>query len=307
MIHVVQSHEVTTGGATGHPVVALESVIVAHGLPRPMNLKTARQVEADIRTEGAVPATLALRDGTLHVGLEDAQLEAIATDPSVEKVNLGNLGAVLARGGWGATTVASSLWGCRQAGLQVLVTGGIGGVHRGFSDTLDMSSDLAALARWPVAVVCSGVKSLLDVGATRERLETLGVPVLGWQTGTLPRFYIRDSEYSVDARVESAGEAARIARCHWEAGGAAILIGVPVPADEEIIEPALEEALVEAEYDRRHAPQPIEGRAVTPFLLERLHEYTHGATLKSNVALIRNNARVGAWMARALKDLQDTG
>jgi pseudouridine-5'-phosphate glycosidase len=300
MIEILFSHEVETARREGLPVAALESVIVAHGLPRPRNLEAARECEAIVREEGAVPATLAVRDGAVRVGLTEAELEELASAPEVVKVNLANLAVILARETMGATTVATSLWACHRAGIPVLVTGGVGGVHRGFAQSLDMSSDLTALAGFPVVTVCSGVKSLLDVAATRERLETLGVPVLGWKTDTLPRFYIRDSKYCVDARVESAEEVARIARLHYQTGGKGVLVGAPVPEDEEIIEAALEEALVEAEYDRAHADPPIEGRDVTPFILDRLHTLTRGATLRCNAALIRNNARIGARVAAAL-------
>jgi pseudouridine-5'-phosphate glycosidase len=300
MIELRLSREVASAREEWAPLVGLESVIVAHGLPRPMNLDVARECEGIVREEGATPATLALHDGALKVGLESAELKVVAGADNVAKVNLGNLAAVLARGGWGATTVSTSLWACDRAGISVLVTGGIGGVHRGFHETFDISSDLTALARFPVVVVCSGVKSLLDVGATREHLETLGVPVLGWNTTTFPRFYMRESQYGVDAVVAGADEVARIARMHWETGGKGIVVGVPVPEDDEIIEAAFEENLLEAEYERLHSPIPIEGRDVTPFILDRLHKLTGGATLRSNTALIRNNVRVGAKIAVAM-------
>ena len=300
MIDLRFSHEVKAARDSARPIVALESAIIAHGLPRPENLETARRCESIIREEGAVPATLAFRDGAALVGLEPDTLEALAAADSVAKVNLANLAGVLSHGGWGAATVSASLWTCHRADLPVLVTGGIGGVHRGFAESFDISSDLTALARFPVLVVCSGVKSLLDIAATREHLETLGVPIVGYQTDTLPRFYIRESAYPVDARADTPEDAARIARLHWEAGGAGIVLGVPVPPDDEVIEAKLEEALAEAEYDRRHSPTPIEGRAVTPFILAALVRHTHGATLRANLALIHNNSRIAARLAKAL-------
>jgi len=300
VIEIQWAAEAEKARADGRPVVAIESVIVAHGLPGPRNLEVALACESIVREEGAEPATLALRDGVLRIGLTREELETLARSDGVTKVNLGNLAATLAGGGWGATTVAASLWSCHRAAIPVLVTGGIGGVHRGFSDTLDMSSDLTALARYSAVVVCSGVKSLLDVGATRERLESLGVPVLGWKTNSLPRFYIRESRYEVDARVETAEEVARIARLHWQSGGGGLVLGVPVPEDDEILEPVLEEALDEAEYERQHAETPIEGRNVTPFILDQLCRITDGATLRTNEALIYNNARVGARVAMAI-------
>lgn len=291
------------------PIVALESVIVAHGLPRPRNLVVAKACEEIVRSGGGVPATMALHEGHLLCGLDEATLTTIAETNDIRKVNLGNLASCLASGGWGATTVATSLWACRQAGLPLLVTGGIGGVHRGFQETFDISSDLTALSRWPVIVVCSGVKSLLDVPATREHLETLGVPVLGWKTDCFPRFYLPKSELPVDARVDSAEEVARIARLHWAAGGAGVLVAAPIPEEAALGEEEMEEALSIAEFERvgkatsdggGSATGTIRGRDVTPFLLGRLHELTKGRSLDANVALIQNNTRIGTAIALAL-------
>lgn len=189
---------------------------------------------------------------------------------------------------------------CVRAGLPVLVTGGIGGVHRGFAETFDISSDLPALARYPVLVVCSGVKSLLDVQATREHLETLGVPVLGWKTDRFPRFYLRDSPWHVDARVDTPEDVARLARLHWATTGSAIMLAVPVPQDEALTEQELEEYLSIAEFERKSTQPPVEGRDVTPFILARLHRHSKGRTFKANVALIANNTLIGTHVAKAL-------
>lgn len=299
-IPIRESAEVALARRENRPVVGLESTILAHGLPRPRNYDVVRRCEDIVRTHGAAPATLAFRDGGLRVGLEQAELEELSKDESALKVNLSNLAASLARPGWGATTVSASLWACARAGLRVLVTGGIGGVHRGFHETFDISSDLLALARFPVLLVGSGVKSLLDVGATREHLETQGVPVLGWRTDYFPRFYLPRSQWKVDTRVETAEEAARIAMLHWEAGGAALLLAVPIPEDEALAEEELEEALAAAEFERKTTTPPVEGREVTPFLLARLHRHTRGKSFKANVALFANNTLVGAQMALAL-------
>lgn len=298
MIEIRWSREAAAARAAGRPLVALESVILAHGLPRPRNLEVGRRVEAIVRDSGAAPVTLALREGALLAGLEPGEMETVAASDAVAKVNLGNLAAALARGGWGATTVSTSLWACARAGIETLVTGGIGGAHRGFGRTLDISSDLTALSRWPVLVVCAGVKSLLDVAATREHLETLGAPVLGWRTDCFPRFYLRESAIPLDARVETAAEVARIARLHWSAGGAGIVLAAPCPEAAALREEEFEEALALAEFERETSR--ASGRDATPFLLARLHHHTRGRTLEANVALIENNARVGAEVAAAL-------
>ncbi len=294
------SPEVQKGREAGRAIVALESVIVAHGLPSPANLETAVHCEDIVRRAGCVPATLALREGVVRAGLLPEEIERLARELKSVKANLSNMAAVLASGGWGATTVGASVWICHRAGISVLVTGGIGGVHRGFAESFDISSDLTALSRFPVLVAAAGVKSLLDVGATRERLETLGIPILGWRTDTFPRFYIRESRYSVDARVETADEVARIARVHWAAGGAGILLAIPCPKAQSLKEREVEEALARAEAERKQAAKPVEGRDVTPFLLDRLHHHTQNRSIEANIALITHNAEVGSRVARAL-------
>lgn len=278
------------------PVIALESTVISHGLPWPQNLELAHAVEQIIREKGAIPATIALLDGAVRIGLDDAGLERLATAPDVAKVSLRDIAPTLARRQPGATTVASTMWAAHRAGIRVFATGGIGGVHRG--DGSDVSADLPALATIPVAVVSSGAKAILDLRRTREWLETWGVPVLGWQTDELPAFYSRNSGLPVDHRVESAAEAAEIIALHLSLARTGLLLGVPVPAANEFpadqLLPLLEQAEREAEASG------IVGAATTPFLLRRLSELSAGGSLRANLALLHNNARVAAEVAVAL-------
>lgn len=278
------------------PIVALETVVVAFGLPRPANLRVALEMEDTVRAEGAVPATIGLLDGQIVVGLTPAELERFAGDEPVVKVSRRDLPIVLARRWIGATTVAATAWAAAQAGIPVVATGGIGGVHR--DAPFDISNDLPTLATTPVVVVCAGAKAILDLRATREWLETYGIPVLGWRTETMPAFYSASSGLPVDARVDSAEEVAAIARAHWALGGKGILVTVPPPEDlaipRERLEAVIEEALREA------AAQGVQGAAVTPFLLARVAERTGGESVAVNRALLIENARVAARIARAL-------
>jgi pseudouridine-5'-phosphate glycosidase len=281
------------------PVVALETTLVTHGLPHPQGLEAALELEEIVRAGGATPATIGILDGRVGVGLARAELERLATAPDVAKVNLGNLAVVLAAGAAGSTTVAATLFVAAAAGIRVFATGGIGGVHRDAAESGDVSADLPALARFPVAVVCAGAKAILDLPKTVELLETLGVPVLGLGTDEFPAFYRRASGQRVDRRCDTAAEAAGAARTHWALGfRTGVLVGNPIPAADELpreaYERALEGALAEA------AERGLRGREVTPFLLDRLRVLTGGATVKANLALLRNNARVAAELARAL-------
>ncbi len=281
------------------PVVALETTLVTHGLPHPLGLEAALELEEIVRAHGAVPATIGILDGAVRVGLERAELEALATAKDVAKVNPGNLGAVVASGGPGSTTVAATMFAAAAAGIRVFATGGIGGVHRDAAESGDVSADLTALARFPVAVVCAGAKAILDLPRTVEMLETLGVPVLGHRTDEFPAFYRRASGQRVDRRCDGVQELAAAVAAHWALGLATgVLVANPIPtADElpaEVYEPALEGALAEA------AKRGIKGRAVTPFLLEQLRERTGGATVTANLALLRHNARIAAELARGL-------
>ncbi len=279
----------------GAPVVALESTVIAHGLPAPHNLDVARRMEAVVRSEGATPATVAVLDGHVRVGLEPAELERLA-EGEVAKVSLHTLAVTLTRRAIGATTVAATMWAAAQVGIRVFATGGIGGVHRG--EGWDISADLPALATLPVAVVCSGPKAILDLPRTREWLETWGVPVLGYQTDELPAFFSRSSGLPVDCRVEAPEEAAEIIRTHLALGRGGVLVTVPVPAAQEVPAEQVLAWLAEAEAEA-HA-RGLSGPALTPFLLNALARLSRGATLQANLALLVNNAVVAARIAGAL-------
>ena len=289
--------EVREALSAGRPVVALESTVLAHGLPYPRNLEVGRALEQEVRGGGCTPATVAVLAGTPKVGLTDAELEHVATASDVLKLSTRDVPVALARRRDGATTVAATIWLANAAGVRVFATGGIGGVHRGAPH--DVSADVTELARTPMIVVCAGAKAILDLPATREALETAGVLVVGWQTDELPAFYSRESGLGVDARVERAEEVAEI----WKAKRSfafpgAILLCVPPPAAD-----ALPAAVVAAEIDRaldRAAEAGIRGKEVTPFLLAEVARLTGGRSLETNVALLRNNARTAAAVARAV-------
>jgi len=278
-------------------VVALESTIITHGMPHPENVETAMQVEAAVRQAGATPATIAVLGGRATVGLDEAQIEQLArTGARAAKVSRRDLPFVMARGGDGGTTVAATMLLAHRAGIRVFATGGIGGVHRGASESFDISADLQELARTDVTVVCAGMKSMLDLGLTLEYLETHGVPVIGYGTEVLPAFYCRESDWRVDYRLDTAAEVAEVMALRRELslrGG--MVVAVPVPEAEAMeratIDAAIETALGEA------AERGIRGKDVTPFLLGRIVELTGRASLAANVALVLNNARVAAAIA----------
>ncbi len=277
-------------------VVALESALITHGLPYPQNVNIAREMEAIVRAEGAVPATVALVDGRVRVGLDDATLERLARAEEATKVSLNNFGIVLAQGALGGTTVAATMWVADQVGIQVFATGGTGGVHHG---RVDVSADLPALATLQVAVVCAGIKSLLDVEATREWLETYGVPVLGLGTDEMPGFYTRSTGLPVDARVETPQEAARYVAEHWHLGfRGGVLVTVPLPEEIALSSEEVETAVAQAEAEAQ--TQGIRGAAVTPYVLASLARLTQGRSIEANLALLRQNARVAAQLALAL-------
>jgi len=278
--------------------VALESTVIAHGLPRPHNLEAARACERAVRSSGAEPATIALVAGRPVVGLTDAELAELASRDDVAKVSLQNLGAVAARGTWGATTVAASIQLASRAGIRVFATGGIGGVHRGAERSFDVSADLTALATTPIVAVCAGAKSVLDLPRTLEALETLGVPIIGYGTDELPAFYCRTSGLPVTARADSAAEVAAIAAAHWAIGlRSAVLVAVPCPEASALpegdVSEIVEAALGEAETER------VAGAALTPFLLARVAAATSGRALAANLALLENNARLAGEIAMA--------
>jgi len=283
----------------GRPVVALESTLISHGLPYPANLEVARASEAAIRENGAVPATVAIRDGALLVGLDDADLEAFASAPpgAAAKASRPNLAAALARPGWAGTTVSATMIAAHAAGISVFATGGIGGVHRGAP--FDISSDLDELARTPVAVVCAGPKSLLDVPATIEVLETRGVPVVSLAFPEIAGFTARSSGVPAPTVAANEAELARIVATHLGLGlGSGILVSVPVPIEDALPDDVAREAIDRATADAEAAG--VHGPAVTPWLLSRIAELTQGRSVRANTALIVNNARVGARLAGRL-------
>jgi pseudouridine-5'-phosphate glycosidase len=285
--------------AAGRPVVALETTLVTHGLPHPEGVAAAAELEAEVRAAGAVPATIGVLDGRARVGLSAGDLERLATAREVAKLNLSNLAAQLASGRAGSTTVAATLFLAHRVGIKVLATGGIGGVHRDAGESGDVSSDLTALARFPMAVVCAGAKAVLDLAKTVEALETLGVPTYGLRTSTFPAFYRRESDLPVDRRFEAVEDLARAVRAHFSLGlGTGVVVANPIPPQEEMPAPLYEKALAQALADAARAR--LRGRGVTPFLLERLRELTEGHSVFSNRALLRHNARVAGALAEAL-------
>lgn len=287
----------------GKPVVALESTIISHGMPYPQNVETARRVEAIVREQGAVPATIAVLGGRLKAGLTEEELEYLGKSPNIKKVSRRDLPAVVALGQDGATTVASTMIIAALAGIKVFVTGGIGGVHRGAQETFDISADLMELSNTSVAVVCAGAKSILDIGLTLEVLETEGVPVIGFETDDFPAFYTRTSGYGVDVRVDTAEQAAQVMQAKWDLGlRGGLLIANPIPAeyamDEAVINGAIETALKESEA------RGIRGKEMTPFLLSHVKALTEGKSLDSNIQLVYNNAIVGGQIAVAFARLR---
>jgi pseudouridylate synthase len=284
------AEEVATALAERRAVVALETTLVAHGFPAPDGVAVGLESERRVRAAGAVPATVGVIDGEIRVGLTETELERFT--PDARKVGPRDLAACAVQGAVGATTVGGTLAVARGAGIRFMGTGGLGGVHRGFPSPPDVSADLGEAVRTRALVVSSGVKSLLDVPATAELLETLGVPVLGWRVDTLPRFYAADGGPRVSARIETADEAARVARAHWELGGAALLLGRP-PDESLDVDDLIEEAVSET-----HA-RGVEGQEVTPFVLTFLHERSGGRTLAVNRELISANAALAAEIAVA--------
>ncbi|MDX1653692.1 MAG: pseudouridine-5'-phosphate glycosidase [Candidatus Competibacteraceae bacterium] len=285
--------------AAGRPVVALESTLIAHGLPRPLNLDTALALEAVVRDHDALPATIGIVDGRIKVGLEVGELERFAQGENIAKVSRRDLATVVAQGGSGATTVAATMLCARLAGIRVFATGGIGGVHRSVQTTLDISADLTELGRTAVTVVCAGAKSILDLPKTLEVLETHGVPVLGFGTDSFPAFYVRDSGLPVDTRVESAREVAQIVRVRTELGlQGGMVVAVPVPQAQALGEKLVEGWIAQASSEAR--VKGVSGKALTPFLLGRIAQLSEGRALETNVTLVKNNARVAAEIAAAL-------
>lgn len=291
--------EVADALAAGRAVVALESTIISHGLPRPDNLRIAREIENAVRSGGAVPATIAIIGGQPHLGLDDDALHRIATGTGVVKVSVREIAMLAAAGGDGATTVASTAHLAATAGITVFATGGLGGVHRGARENWDESADLTALSRTPVLVVCSGVKSILDIGATLERLETLGVGVIGYRTDRFPAFYLADSGHRIDWQVQSPAQAAAVLRARTRLGtdGYGLVLANPISADAELDRALHDRVLADGLAAAEAAG--VRGKEVTPFLLDHFHRETRGASVAANVALVLANARLAAEIAVA--------
>jgi pseudouridylate synthase len=301
--HLNVHPEVAQALAQGLPVVALESTIIAHGMPYPQNVSTALEVEAVIRAHGAVPATIAVLEGKICIGLSREQIEALGSAKDVMKLSRRDLALAVSSGQPGATTVAATMICAALAGIEVFVTGGIGGVHRGASTSFDISADLQELARTSVAVVCAGAKSILDLPLTLEYLETHGVPVISIEQPNFAAFFSRDSGLKADVRMDSAEHQARFIRTKWQLGmQGGVVVSNPVPLDNEI--PAQEINAIIAQALQDASAQGIEGKATTPFLLKRINELTQGKSLVTNIALVKNNARVGAQLAVALAQSQ---
>ena len=299
MIQFNESQEYLKAIHGNAPVVALESTVLTHGLPRPQNLKLAQDMERTVREEGAVPATIGFLDGQLLVGLDEAQLARLANEENVLKVGPRDYATVIAKKLCGGTTVAGTMLACKHAGIKVFATGGIGGVHR---DALfDISADLQALATIPMIVVCAGAKAILDLPATLEYLETMSVPVVGYGTDEFPAFYSRESGLDVSVRCDSPEEVVSFAKAHWETGlQSAVLVANPVQEADAISRSEMEPFI--EQVNREAHGQGIHGKEVTPFLLQRITELTAGKSMKTNLALLLNNARLAAQIAKSLRE-----
>jgi pseudouridine-5'-phosphate glycosidase len=286
------------------PIVSLESTVITHGLPRPKNLALARDMERIVRENGATPVTIAILDGIIHVGLTDAELESLANEEHVRKISRRDFATAILKKESGGTTVAGTMFAAHQAGIKVFATGGIGGVHE--VETLDISTDLQALADTPMVVVCAGAKAILDLPATLEYLETMAVPVIGYGTDEFPAFYSRQSGLTVSARLDSPQEVVAFAKTHWGLGmNSAILVCQPLSPKEEIPQERIDGAIQQARHEAHE--QDIRGQSLTPFLLARLSELTSGESLKANLKLLHNNARLAAQIAQYwAKDQQKT-
>lgn len=300
--YITYSEEVAKGMQEGKAIVALESTIISHGMPYPQNVETARKVEQIVRDNGAVPATIAIMDGKIKIGLSDEELETLGTSKNARKTSRRDLAYVISSKEIGATTVATTMICAEMAGIKLFVTGGIGGVHRGAETTMDISADLEELANTNVAVVCAGAKSILDIGLTLEYLETKGVPVVGYQTDSFPAFYTTTSEFDANFRLNNEKEVAEMLKAKWDLelnGGAVIANPIPTEhsLEESYINTIIQSALQEAEENG------IKGKDVTPFMLGKVKELTEGKSLEANIELVYNNARVGSKIAVELNNL----
>ncbi|MGH2319604.1 pseudouridine-5'-phosphate glycosidase [Planococcus sp. SE5232] len=284
------------------PIVALESTIISHGMPYPQNVETARVVEQIIRDNGAVPATIAIMDGKIKIGLSEEELEMLGNTPGVSKVSRRDIGQLIATKKIGATTVAATMICAELAGIRVFATGGIGGVHRGAETTMDISADLEELSNTGVAVVCAGAKSILDIGLTLEYLETKGVPVIGYQTDVMPAFYTRSSGFDLTFRSDGADELAQVLKAKWDLGikGGAVIAN-PIPEEHALEESFINGIIAQAMAEAKE--NDISGKEVTPFLLGKVKELTEGKSLVANIELVKHNAKIGAELAAAYNKL----
>jgi pseudouridine-5'-phosphate glycosidase len=291
------SDEIIRALSLSLPIVALETAVITHGLPRPQNLSLARDMEATIRGEGGVPATIGVLKGKVHVGMSEADLYELANDPKPRKVSQRDFAIAAIKEENGGTTVAGTMYTAHRAGIEVFATGGIGGVHK--ESNFDISTDLQALASIPMIVVCAGAKSILDLPATLEYLETMAVPVVGYQMAAFPAFYSRDSGLEVSVKVDSVEEIVMLAKVHWDMGmKSAVLVTNPVPAGDEIPKSRMDPWIVEASQEAEK--KKIHGQALTPFLLQRINELSYGQSMRANLALLLNNARLAAQIARSM-------
>jgi pseudouridylate synthase len=298
---LVKSGDIKRAMSISLPVVALESTVLTHGLPRPQNLQLAHDMERAVREQGATPATVGFLDGCLHIGLSESELDRLANEKDAYKVGPRDFATVITQQASGGTTVAGTMLACKQANLKIFATGGIGGVHR--ESSADISADLQALATIPMIVVCAGAKAILDLPATLEYLETMSVPVIGYGTDEFPAFYSRESELDVSLRLDTPQEIVAFAKTHWSTGlQSAVLVVNPIPAAESIpgqeMQPIIEKASVEAKEKQIH------GKELTPFLLQRINELTKGESMRANISLLLNNARLAAQIAKALRAIE---
>jgi pseudouridine-5'-phosphate glycosidase len=293
---IIRSNEIKRAMGISLSVVALESTVLTHGLPRPQNLQLAHDMEHAVRAEGATPATIAFLDGSLHVGLSESEIERLANERNVYKVGPRDFATVMSHHGCGGTTVAGTMFACKHANIKIFATGGIGGVHR--ESPFDISADLQALATIPMIVVCAGAKAILDLPATLEYLETMSVPVVGYGTDEFPAFYSRESGLDVSVRLDTPQEIVDFARAHWSTGlQSAILVANPVPAMEAIPQSEMEPIIEQASREARD--KKIHGQKLTPFLLQRISEVTRGRSMRANLSLLLNNAHLAAQIAHA--------
>jgi len=295
------SHEINRALNLSLPIVALETTVVTHGLPHPQNLSLAHDMESTVRDEGAVPATIGVLRGKVRVGMSEADLDELANSPSPRKISLRDFATATIKSENGGTTVAGTMFAAHQAGIKVFATGGIGGVHK--ESAFDISTDLGALASIPMIVVCAGAKAILDLPATLEYLETMAVPVVGYQTDTFPAFYSRNSGLKASVKLDTADEIVKLAQAHWDMGmRSAILVTQPVPGGDEIPKPEMDGYILQASQDAIQKGK--RGQELTPFLLGRINELTGGRSTRTNLALLLNNARLAAQIARAMAALQ---